>query len=377
MSQKIAVVGLGAIGSMAIWRLAKRGVSVTGFDQYAPANNRGASSGETRLFRAAYAEGSVYTPLLVESIDLWKELQNASGRTVFHHNGALTVGRQDHDEIQMLLANTEAAGMSLEMLDEEEMSARFPQHRLLEGEVGLLDPLGGLLRPEAAVISAVSEAAKLGATIRTGTRVVAVKEGPQGVAVTTESGTEVYDKVLVAPGPWAPILLPELKPHIQPERVVSIWFPAEQPELFGPERFLPTLRRGNGLDLTAFPSVDGNLVKVNLHLPRTLVDDVETRDREIENAYVEATREAVRRGFNGLSDLAVRREAYVEGYTPDEDPIVGPISPEKRIIAMTGFSGHGFKFSPAMGEVAADLVINETTDRPIAHMAPNRALVSN
>ena len=217
----------------------------------------------------------------------------------------------------------------------------------------------------------------LGATVRSGTRVIAVEEVAGGVAVVTDTGSEIYDKVIVSPGPWAMKLLPDLAPLVQPERIVSIWFPTSNPEIFRPDRFLPTVRRGNGLDMSAFPTVDGTLVKVNLHLPRTLVDDVDTRDREVEEAYAEATRAAVRLGFNGLSDLAIRRESYVEGYTPDMHPIVGPIGNDKRIIALTGFSGHGFKFSPAMGEAAADLVINGNTKRSIDQMAPHRVMVSN
>lgn len=376
-SARVAVVGLGAIGAMAMWSMAKRGVAVTGYDQFAPANNRGASSGETRMFRVAYKEGSEYTPLLLESIDLWRELQHASGRTLFQQHGSITIGHPEHETLLRLRNNAAEGGIELEAIDRGDMASRFPAYRLLEGEIGLFDPLGALLRPEAAVISAVEQAVGLGATVRSGTRVIAVEEVAGGVAVVTDTGSEIYDKVIVSPGPWAMKLLPDLAPLVQPERIVSIWFPTSNPEIFRPDRFLPTVRRGNGLDMSAFPTVDGTLVKVNLHLPRTLVDDVDTRDREVEEAYAEATRAAVRLGFNGLSDLAIRRESYVEGYTPDMHPIVGPIGNDKRIIALTGFSGHGFKFSPAMGEAAADLVINGNTKRSIDQMAPHRVMVSN
>ena len=376
-STRVAVVGLGASGARAMWSMAKRGIDVTGYDQFAPANNRGASSGETRMFRVAYKEGSEYTPLLLESIDLWRELQDVSGRTLFQQHGSITIGHPEHETLQRLRSNAAQTNMELEVVDKNDMASRFPAYRLLDGEIGLFDPLGALLRPEAAVISAVEESVGLGATIRSGTKVLAVEEVAGGVTVVTDAGSETYDKVIVSPGPWAMKLLPALAPLVQPERIVSIWFPTRNPEIFRPDRFLPTVRRGNGLDMSAFPTVDGTLVKVNLHLPRTLVDDVDARDREVEEAYVEATREAVRMGFNGLNDLAVRRESYVEGYTPDMHPIVGPISNGKRIIALTGFSGHGFKFSPAMGEAAADLVMNGTTERPIGQMAPHRVMVSN
>jgi sarcosine oxidase len=374
---RAAVIGLGAIGSMSLWSLAKRGVEVTGYDQFAPSNNRGASSGETRMFRVAYKEGSEYTPLLLESIDLWHELQAATQRPIFTQNGSITIGRPEHETLQRLQENAKEGGIELEVVDREAMAVRYPGYRLLEGEIGLFDRLGGLLRVENSVITAVEEAQRLGATVHTGTRVVGVEEVEGGVAVITEAGSEVYDKVIVAPGPWAMKTLPGLAPLVQPERIVCIWFPTQSPEKFTPDCFFPTIRRGNDLDMSCFPTVDGTFVKVNLHLPRTLVDDVDNRDREVEDAYVEATREAVRTGFNDLSDMAVRRESYVEGYTQDMHPIVGPISPEGNIIALTGFSGHGFKFSPAMGEVAADLAITGTTSRPISQMAPNRVMVSN
>lgn len=377
VAMRVAIVGLGAIGSMTSWRLCARGVSVTGFDQYAPASNRGASAGETRLYRVAYKEGNEYTPFLHAAAPLWKELQQASGRTIFQQHGALTIGHPDHPDLQSIVTNAAAGGLQLHRLEPHTMASRFPQWRLQDGEVGLMDPLGGLLRPEPAVISALEQAQRMGADIRTGIRVTAVEETPDGVSVTTGLGTETFDRVIIAPGPWADELLSGLAPLVRPERIVSIWFPTDRPRDFGPERFLPTLRRGDGLDMTAFPTVDGNLVKVNLHLPRTTLESAEGWDRTIEDDYVEATRAAVRRGFNGLHDLAVRREAYQDGYTADEHPIVGPVSPERRVIAATGFSGHGFKFSPAIGDIAADLAMTGETAFSIDHMTPDREHVSH
>ncbi|MGO1544449.1 MAG: N-methyl-L-tryptophan oxidase [Gulosibacter sp.] len=376
VAPRVAIIGMGAIGSMTAWRLAARGVAVTGFDQYAPASNRGASAGETRMYRVAYKEGPEYAELLQSAAPLWKELQQRSGRTLFQQHGSLTIGNPDHEDLQSIRENADAYDLELLELGHDAMAERFSQWRLYDGEIGIYDPLGGLLRPEAAVISAIEQAQHAGMELRTGVRVSAVEESASEATVTTDHGTETFDRVIVAPGPWADELLGGVIPRVRPERIVSIWFPTDQPREFGPDRFVPTLRRGDGLDLTAFPSVDGNFVKVNLHLPRTLLDAADGWDRTIEDEYVEATREAVRRGFNGLHDIAVRREAYHEGYTADDHPVVGPVSTDGRVIAATGFSGHGFKFASSMGEAIAQLVTTGETDFAIDHMSPTRAFVA-
>lgn len=63
MNADVAVIGLGSMGSMTIWQLARRGVSVIGFEQFGIGHDRGAAGGDTRIFRTAYAEGAEYVPI--------------------------------------------------------------------------------------------------------------------------------------------------------------------------------------------------------------------------------------------------------------------------------------------------------------------------
>src|SRR5690606_32066465 len=70
----IAVVGLGAMGSAALYQLAKRGVKAIGIDRFAPPHDQGSTHGETRITRQAIGEGEVYVPLALRSHEIWKEL---------------------------------------------------------------------------------------------------------------------------------------------------------------------------------------------------------------------------------------------------------------------------------------------------------------
>ena len=59
----VAVVGLGSMGSMALWQLARRGVKAIGFEQFEPGHDRGSGHGESRIIRSRYAEGPQYEAL--------------------------------------------------------------------------------------------------------------------------------------------------------------------------------------------------------------------------------------------------------------------------------------------------------------------------
>jgi len=74
-----------------------------------------------------------------------------------------------------------------------------------------------------------------------------------------------------------------------------------------------------------------------------------------------------------LNPDPIRMSAYMEGYTDSGDPLVGRLPGEDDIIVMAGFSGSGFKLSPAMGEIAADLALDGTTDHPVDFLAPAAA----
>lgn len=370
-TQSVAVVGVGAIGAMAMWRLAEAGYEVTGFEQHAPANSMAASAGETRMFRMAYWEGVEYSQLLGRSVELWEELEEKCGRKLLHQNGSITIAESKNAFLTSLKKNAEASGAKLRRLSRDEATSQFPQHKLLDNEELNIDTRGGVILPEAAVLGALNVAQQLGATY-VNEQVLTIEDGLRGAAVTTASGVHHFDLAIVATGPWARTLIPETSNYLRPERVVSIWYPVAEPEQFSISNFPPSVRRGSGLNLSVFPSTDERTIKVNLHLPRTAVADPDHWDRRVENEYVQATTMAVRTVFNGVRPFPVRTESYVEGFVDDGHPLIGRRNHSPSIIAAVGFSGHGFKFSPAIGEALVEYVSSGTLPEHATHMDINR-----
>jgi len=362
----VAVIGTGTVGAMALWRLAARGVAATGFDTFAPGHDRGAAGGETRIFRTAYKEGPQYVPLLREARALWTELERESGQRLLTMTGGATVGRADHPTVQAVLAAATTHDLPVEVLTGADAAARLPEHPLGVGEVVVLDPEAGYLRPEPAVIAAAETAQRGGAQIHRYERVLDVRPDDDGVTVVAEGRTERFDTVVLAPGPWAAALtgLP-----IQPRRVTSTWFPRRDENLFRPDSCPIAIRVGEHA-YSCFPCVDGLGVKVNIHGGFPAVGSPEELPRGAEPELLARVRAAVAATLPGLHPDPVRVATYCDGFTPDDHGVLGLLG--ERVVVATGFSGHGFKLAPVLGDIVADLVLSRRTAREIAQLSPTR-----
>lgn len=371
----VAVVGVGTMGSMALWRLARDGLRVIGFEQHEPVGHElGAAGGRTRIFRIAYKEGAWYVPLLQRAAAAWAELAEATGTRLLLPTGALTIGAADHPDLAEVLRSAREYGLPHEVLDHDQLAARHPQHRLRADDVGVLDPQGGLLFPRAAIRAAAGLARDLGATVRTGVRCTGIDEAADHVRVHTTNGVVTAGRALVCGGPWTAELLPGLGGSYEVRRVVLHWFRATDPAAFAPERFPVGIRRsGPGADLSFFPPTGDDLVKVNLHIPKETVPQLSAFDRSVPADDTRRVEAAIDELLNGLEPRAAAAGAFVEGYTADGHGLIGPPPGMRRVVTMSGFSGHGFKLSPVLASLAVDQLLERGEDPLPARLALARA----
>lgn len=367
----IAVLGTGTMGAMTLWRLTRRGIPAVGLEQFAPGHDRSAAGGETRIFRTAYLEGPQYVPLLQESQVLWRELETEAGRPLLTLAGGLMIGSPSSPAIRNVLDSIRAYDLPHEILDPPAARNRYPQHQIGEDEIMVLDKQAGFLRPELAVLLAATAAERAGAAVERYTRIDAIEPGTDSVTVHADGTERRFDRVVVAGGAWSGRLLPQLAPWIQPRRLVMTWFPARQPESFTPERFPVFVRSSGSVDMSGMPSVDGAGVKISSDSESPIADP-DSLNRTVLATDLNAVRNAVGRLLPGLYPDPIRVSAYMEGYTPDGHALVGALPGNDRVIVLAGFSGHGFKMSPVIGDIAADFILDGKTNRPVGHLAPAR-----
>lgn len=372
MDADVAVVGVGTFGSLVLWQLACRGVDVLGFEQYAPGHDRGAAGGETRLFRLAYAEGAQYTPLLRQARDLWQALAEESGRALFQQCGGLTIGAPDQQQIIDLRGNAAAQDVPVEVLSAGDMAERYPQHRLLDGEIGVLDPAAGTLRSDLAVIAAAQAAVSRGARLLPYCQVQAITPTADGVRVETADRSWRVRQVIVSAGAWsARFLPPEWASAVEARRITLSWFAPDDVAQYRRDRFPILIRVTGGLFLYGVPTIDDATVKIGGTMPGRAIPDPTRFDRRHSHDEVATQRDVISAFFHGLHPDPVRVDAFTDLFTPDQHPLLGRVDAHGRVIAATAGSGRGFKLAPALAAHAADMVTDRIAD-PISFMSTAR-----
>ncbi len=368
MSYDVIVLGTGGMGSAAAFHLARRGRRVLGLERFGPAHALGSSHGGSRIYRQSYFEDPAYVPLLLRAWDLWHEL----GRDCFVRTGGLYVGRPDGTTFGGSLRAAGQWGLAHEVLGPAEVAARFPTFVLRADELALYEERAGFARPERTVAAHLELAAAAGAELRFDEPALEWSAGPSGVAVRTATGTYSAGALVVTPGAWAPELLADLGLPLVVERQVMHWVAPAGP--IEPYAANPVYICGDGAEqVYGFPAIDGPAGGVKLAFFRaggaTTADAV---DRTVRPAEVAELRARARQIFPGLTGPPVTAVVCMYTTTPDEHFVIGRHPEHDNVVVACGFSGHGFKFVPVVGEVLADLALDGATAHPIGLFDPLR-----
>ncbi|KGD79409.1 hypothetical protein HA49_02145 [Tatumella morbirosei] len=353
---KVAVIGLGAMGSMTLWQLAQAGVSVDGFEQFGLGSERSGIGGESRLFRTAYKEGAHYVPLLKRSRQLWQSLEQQTGTSLLTLCGGLTIGQEDDDGISKVLQSIRQFDIAHQRPEPEQARRLYPGHRFHDDEIVIFDQESGYLRPELAVTTALRKAADLGAAIYSHCQVEAIDTDSQGAFIRVNGSLRRYDKVLVTAGGWVRKLFPVMSDDIFARKLILSWFPARDISWFTPPRFPIFTRRTEGYFSFGVPSIEGSMVKIGISTPGHVIADIDKEDFRITETELEATRYVIRNFMNGLSEDPVRTSGHPDAFSSDKHCVIGHPPGQPDLLLMSGFSGHGFKLAPAMGEIAMQML---------------------
>lgn len=362
----VAIVGLGAMGSAAAAFLAARGVKVIGIDAYYPAHVLGSSHGDSRLIRLGYFEDPSYVPLLQRAYQNWRALETRLRENVLEITGVLQIGFPDSKIVSGTRASCAMHGLAHEVLDRDETARRFPVFQLDQGEIAILDPQGGYLRPEAAVTGYLKLASNDGAVLHFGERVTSIDHDDAGITIRSAEGTYRSRKVIVATGSWISELVPELQEHAVPIRQVVAWYQPRDSFVTQPRRMPCFLRdEGDEGSYFGFPAIGRDGVKVGRHAHFR-----EPIDPNQPNPPVNDTDTSLLDGFIGKrlpAAAGLRANATTCRYTmlPSEDFLLDLAPTSSKIVIASPCSGHGFKFTSVVGEILADLALDGGSKLPI------------
>ncbi|GAA5040020.1 sarcosine oxidase [Thermocatellispora tengchongensis] len=374
----VAVIGLGAWGSAALWSLARRGVRAVGIERFTPGHAFGSSHGGTRMFRTACLEHPDLVPLAQRSARLWRELEAETGRRLFEPTGGVLIGPRDGHIVSGTLAAAREHALPVEVWDAGRLRRELPQHgELPDHHCGVWEPAAGLLRPEAAIRAALDAAAGAGAQVYPDTRVTGIEPVDGGVVVHTPTRDLRVEQAVVTAGPWLPALVPGLP--LEAVRMPVTWFRAGDSRAadFALARLPVFIRElDDGQCVWGHGAEDDGLVKVGLEDSggRFEVIDPDACDRSVRPEDWTLLADRLTTALPGLGALPSKAAVCMFTRSPDKQFLVGRPRGDRRLVIAGGCSGHGFKHATGVGEIVADLVTGKPPSCPAAFMDPDRFL---
>ncbi|ELS51799.1 N-methyl-L-tryptophan oxidase [Streptomyces viridochromogenes] len=372
----VIVIGLGGMGSAAAHHLSARGARVLGLEKFGPAHNRGSSHGGSRITRQSYFEDPAYVPLLLRAYELYDDLERATGRDIATLCGGVMVGRPDTPAVSGSLRAARQWDLPHEVLDAQEIRRRFPTFAPKDDEVAFYERKAGLLRPENTVAAHLQLATRQGADLHFDEPMTRWEPYQDGVRVHTADNTYTAGQLVICPGAWAPRLLTDLGVPFTIERQVMYWFQPERGiEPFLPERHpIYIWEDAAGVQVYGFPAIDGPAGGAKVAFFRKgEITTPETIDRTVYDHEVRAMADHLSGCVPDLPGTFLKAATCMYSITPDEHFVIARhrAHPESVTVAC-GFSGHGFKFVPVVGEILADLALTGSTRHPIGLFHPAR-----
>jgi len=357
------------MGSAACYYLSKQHLRVLGLEQFTSPHKKGAHGGFTRIIRKAYFEHPDYVPLLKRAYENWHELEKASGEQLYVPTGLLYAGPPGNDLLKRIRDAAQLYAIPLEEWDSQILQKRFPQFNLPDNAEMMFEPEAGLLYPDKAIETMIRLSTAAGADIRMECAVLNWKADASGVIVNTANNTFTADKLIITAGPWAGAMVPGAQQHLTITQQTLAWYAPPANVLSTAENFPCWLIAVDGVPgaYYGFPAhTEQGPVgwKVAHHYPGNPIHP-DASNREISTHELQ-TLENFAVQYLGVSPGALTStQTCLYSNTPDEHFVIDRLpNTYERVSVAWGFSGHGFKFTPVVGEILADLCIHGKTSLP-------------
>ena len=363
------IIGAGLAGSAAAWALARRGRSAVVLEAYEPGHRRGSSHGTARIFRRAYPD-PFYVALTGQAQRLWRQLAEEAGEELVLTTGGIDFGpAREQEKMHEILRSS---GVPVELLPPAAAAERWPGVAFGNDPV-MFQPDAGVIDAERAMVAMRALAQAHGTQIYYGSPVLSVSASDAGAVVRTADRSWQAPAVVVAAGAWLEPLLSAQVPL--PPLVVT------QQEAFhfaprAPDSSAPVLiYHGTPAIYGLLAGRDGQVpgaIKVGNH-DRTAVTTGDDRSGIVSAAGREEVRAFVRDRLEYLDPDPIGELTCLYTSTASEDFILDRRGP---FVVVSACSGHGAKFAPLTGEIAADLACGSPSSDPRFTLAAHGALAS-
>ena len=337
---RVTVVGAGAFGGWTALHLLRNGANVTLVDAWGAGHTRASSGGETRVIRSIYGRDRIYVEMVKRSYELWGELDP----TLYSETGVLWMHRGDDAYVKSSLPIVRELGFPVDELSIAGARLRYPQISFDGIQSAYLERHAGALsaRRACGIVRDLFIAA--GGTYR--------------IEQVQPSAVPAADVTVFACGPWLGKLFPDvIGEGVRPTRQEVYYFGTPR----GSNRYAPPqmpvwIDFGEKI-YYGIPDIHGRGFKVADDTRGEAIDPT-SAERKPTPAAVEKARALLGQRFPELAKAPlIAAEVCQYENSPDGHLILGRHPGKSHVWLAGGGSGHGFKLSPAFGEMAARAIL--------------------
>lgn len=342
MKYDIVIVGGGIMGASTALYLSLVNKSILLIDPFHSNDFDNASLDYSKTLRYAYGSNKFYTKLLQKSFNLWKEIELLTKTKLLHSSNFVFLSNNKEKFIIDSEKTLYKLGCPFEILNKKSLNNKYPQ---FNAEIGLEDKGAKIINSSLALRAIIKKAEENGVkTIASKVLNIFNNKG-----VNLDNGDQIlFDKLVLTCGHWTKDIISSVPISLTKQRI-SYFLPKNKHE-FVIDNFPQFAYLDNGFH--GFPMIGTKGVKIGNHKPNTMYTDLEN------NIFKENYKEFFQKYIPTLekANLISTNFCYYD-MTLDKNFIIDYI--EDNIIIATGFSGHGFKFAPAIGKIISDMVLKE------------------
>ena len=370
----VIIIGLGAMGSAASYYLSKNGVKVLGLDTYEPPHKLGSSHGHTRVIREAYHEGTSYVPIVKRAYELWNELDHEIEDKLILEYGGMYLG-DDGKYLSDAKKSAKKYDIPIKEFSSKEIKQKYNILNPPNNFKGLLENRSGAVFPEKAISNFLSKSINNGSSHNYNEKVIGWEKQSKFYKVETDKNNYFAEKLIFSSGAWIKNLVPSLKLPVKIERQVLFWFnPIKDKYKFHYSNMPNTgWDLDNGMEFYTQPNIENKGFKVAMHHNGKFISENDL-NRESNADDLSIVKNFLEEYIPLANGKLIDSRVCVYTNTPDLDFIIDFYPNDENLIICSPCSGHGFKFTPAIGEICSELVINNGTNYDLSEFSIKRLM---
>lgn len=370
----VIIIGLGAMGSAASYYLSKNGVKVLGLDTYEPPHKLGSSHGHTRVIREAYHEGTSYVPIVKRAYELWNELDHEIEDKLILEYGGMYLG-DDGKYLSDAKKSAKKYDIPIKEFSSKEIKEKYNILNPPNNFKGLLENRSGAVFPEKAISNFLSKSINNGSSHNYNEKVIGWEKQSKFYKVETDKNNYFAEKLIFSSGAWIKNLVPSLKLPVKIERQVLFWFdPIKDKDKFHYSNMPNTgWDLDNGMEFYTQPNIENKGFKVAMHHNGKFISENDL-NRESNADDLSIVKNFLEEYIPLANGKLIDSRVCVYTNTPDLDFIIDFYPNDENLIICSPCSGHGFKFTPAIGEICSELVINNGTNYDLSEFSIKRLM---